>query len=436
MSALEIHEHPWDDTDVSAQVEHAKQRGSATRYVVGNGGALLLGLFFAFMALRSSGAVGAAVTSLKISDFMSYYSALHLIMTGHGGSIYDFHALERVQAPLMHPLKMPAGFMPYYLYPPYFALAVSPLALLSFGAAYLVWAALTCILLAAALFILEGYAGLGRRGALLLRLAAVCFLPVFVTLLQGQVSILLLLLLVLVFHAARQERDVLAGAALACAVLKPPYVLPFLLVFLLQRRWRLLASFSLCALCLAAAPVAILGPSINQAYIHTLRESTAWIMHSRFIGYSPQGNQSIAGFTQLLLPSSVSTLATAALTLVALLVLAWSALRSYSGDLTLGLTVIVALLINPHVFIYDLTLLIIPAAVMLPFRRTGPRYVTALLVAAYVLVVVGYRLAFSYPIHLSVIAMVALGWWIVQAIERQRLEVAAAGDGRVSGLPR
>ncbi len=385
-------------------------------YIIGNGGALLLGLVFAYVALRSSGAVSLAVSSLKISDFMSYYSALRLIYIGHGSSIYTFSALHHLQVGLMYPLTMPNGFQPYYLYPPYFALILAPLAALPFDAAYLVWTALNCLLLICSLYLLEQYCGLGKRAALALRLASVCFLPVFVTLLQGQVSILLLLLLVLVFFALRRgtRGEILAGVLLACALIKPQYVVPVLLVLALRRQWRLLGSFMATAAVLFGLPMLIFGPSISGGYLRALHAASSWSMHAQYIGFGPEGNQSFAGAAQQLLPALPATIAFATLCLLVLGLLGWVALRAPNQEVALGMAVVVALLISPHVFIYDLALLLLPAVIVLRYRPPAFPLVVVCLMVGYGAIFIGYRLAFSTPIHLAVIAMLAMCVWFWQ----------------------
>lgn len=389
------------------------QRALAVRYVLGNGGALLFGLFVAFVILIVSGAVSGAESSIKISDFMSYFGALRLIVQGHGSQIYNFEAIRHVQRPLMWPLHMPPGFQAYYLYPPYFAILIAPLGYLSFSAAYLVWLVLNCVLLVATLFALESYAQLNHRASLLYRFAAVCFLPVFATFLQGQVSILLLALFSLAFFLARAQRDALSGIVLAFALIKPVYVAPVLLVFLLRGRWRVLTGFIAAAVVLIVAPIPILGSSINSNFLHVLGVASSWTNNTKLIGYGPQGNQSIKGMTDFLLPSRESLLIDAILATLLLLVLVRVARSGASLDGAFGLAIVVGLLISPHVFIYDLALMWLPISVALRGRDMRPALAAGTAAMIYVCVYAGYGLAFSAPIHLSVIALGALGLWLI-----------------------
>lgn len=385
---------------------------SALRYVLGNGGALLLGLFVAFIVLQVTGAASAAENSIKITDFMSYFSALRLIVHGHGPEIYNFAAIRTVQGPLMRPLSMPPGFQAYYLYPPYFALLIAPLGYLSFSVAYVLWLGLNCILLVTTLFVLESYAQLSHRAALVYRLAAVCFLPVFATFLQGQVSILLLALFSLALFFARAQKDVLTGVILAFVLIKPVYVVPVLLVFLLRRRWLVLGGFVAAAAVLILAPIPILGTSINTQYLHVLGQAAGWASGAKLIGYGAQGNQSIKGMTDLLLPARASLLLDAVLSGLVVLALARVAYLRENLDCAFGLAVVAGLLVSPHVFIYDLAIAWLPLSIALRHRTVRRRYAAGLAALIYVFMVAGYRLAFSEPIHLSVIALGVLGVWL------------------------
>lgn len=376
---------------------------------------VFLGLLVSMGALLRHGTLHIAQT-----DFLSYYASFRLILEGHGGLIFDFHALGRVEAALTFPHTMKHGVLPY-IYPPYFALALAPLSVLSFGAAYLVWSILNLALLSWVLAALRRYMHITRPESLLLWIATLSFLPVFMALVQGQVSILLLALVTISFLAARCRRDTVAGAALAVASIKPTYILPLLFVFLLRRRWRCLTSFAGTAFALAAVPLPLLGLSINQAYLHTLLAASHWQSGhaaSTFAFFAPRQNHSFAGLAQLLLPHTAAGFATYLLDAAAFLVLLHCTLRSRNLELALGLAVVVGLLLSPHVFIHDLSVLILPVAVAVRYRAEGPGHLPVLLSALYISVLAGLVLVSVVPIQLSVIGMAALALWLAGALGR------------------
>jgi len=375
--------------------------------------ALLLGLLGSYVMLLRSGDAG-----VKQTDFIAYYGAAHLLAHGHGGQIYDFHAIGRFESALVHPLKVRDDVLPY-VYPPYFAIVLAPLGALPYAAAYALWLLLNCLVLGCSIAGLQRYTGLRGRGAALLWLAGLSFLPIFVGLVQGQTSILLLGLFAAAVLALRESWDELAGVAVAFALIKPPYALPFLVVLLAQRRWRALLTFTAAALCLASLSALVLGPDSLLAYARTMLRATSF--HGQF-GYTPQLNHSFAGLTQLLLPAPVAGGATLLLDAGSLLALGWCALRVQSRDLPLGLAGVVALLVSPHVLIHDLTLLLIPVVVSLRYRLDGQQALTVLLVGGYGLALLGLRLVSVVPLQLSVLAMIGLGCWLLLAALRHKDE--------------
>ncbi len=239
-------------------VRHRRGRRFLSRAPIAVCAAVLFALCISYITLLRSGAV-----HIQQSDVLVYYSASHLVLAGHGSAIYSFPALKAVESSTLHSgltVRNQAAF----LYPPFVALALAPLAAVGYSSAYLLWFILNCLLLVGVLVALQRYLQLRRSGSVLLVVAGASFFPVFATLAQGQVSMLLLAVLTASFLALRAQRDGWAGALLALALIKPPYVLPFLLLLLVQGRWRALASFCAAGAALALLPMAVLGPSINQ----------------------------------------------------------------------------------------------------------------------------------------------------------------------------
>jgi len=372
--------------------------------------ALLLGLLFAYGSMLKSGDAG-----LKQTDFVPYYSAGRLVADGHGDHIFDSGAVAKEEAALVYPLKVKNGVMPY-LYAPYFAVALVPLAVLPYAVAYLVWLLLNCAVLALVVYRFQRYANLRGSDARLFWVAGLAFLPVFIALAQGQVSILLLALLAATFFLFRSGRTALAGLVLAPALVKAPYLVPFLLVFAARRQWRALISFSIGAMGLLLLPMTVLGVRTDAQYVHVLTVAATW--HTQIGGFEPQFNHSLAGFTGLLLPSPWATLVSLAVGGSALLLLVRCARSSNDVDLAFALAVVVALLVTPHVLVHDLVLLLLPAAVVLRHRQLARTGAIALLAGGYGTMLVGFPLVSIVPLQLSVLVMVGLGAFLLAASRR------------------
>ncbi len=414
---------PAEGEPAVQKARHRRWRRVLSRAPIAVCAAVLFALCVSYIMLLQSGAI-----RIQQSDLLVYYSASHLVLGGHGGAIYSFPTLKAVEASLLHSLLLVRSEA-VFLYPPFVALALTPLAAVGYSAAYLLWFILNCLLLVGVLVALNRYVQLRRSGSVLLVVAGASFFPVFATLAQGQVSMVLLAILTASFLALRAQREGWAGALLALALIKPPYVLPFLLLLLMQGRWRALASFCAAAAALAVLPMAILGASINQDYLHLLRQAAGW--HTTTGGFSPQANQNLAGFFQLLFAAPVATILQWAFSVATLAAVAVIAHRRRPVDLPFAGATVAALLVNPHVLVHDLSLLLIPAAIAIRHARAQGLTLWLLLTAGYVVALAGIPLSHWIPIQLSVLVMAALLLWLLQAGRR------AAGctvHGREDGL--
>lgn len=377
------------------------------RYIIGNGAAMLVGLLACYAALFWR--TGANVIGW---DYFFSYTYSRMVVTGAGKLIYDSAVVGHLERALAYPVEVPHGVI-LNIYPTFYAVALAPLALLPYTLSYFVWLALDCFLLAGALYFVEDFAMLSRRNALILRVAAVLSFPVLVALLQGQPTLLILALLIIGFSALRAGHEVVAGAALAVTLIKPQYAPAFLLLLLVRRHYRALGGFAMAACCLFIIPVPILGLSTIPQYLRALVTASHWGRHD--VGFDPSLNRGFWGLTQLLMPSPASTAVAVVLSLAAILVLGYCALRSASVDIPFAIAVTVALLISPHVLIHDLSFLLIPVAVALRYREAGPRSLIRVLVGCDLAITIGFGLSYAVPVQLSVFAMCGLGLWLIRA---------------------
>ena len=365
------------------------------------------------------------VTS-RTTDYFVRYSAAKLVLQGHGGSMYDPHALGHLQRVLARPLRIDGRFLPNPL-PPWYVFLTVPFAALPYNTGYVLWFLLNLTLLTASVYALERYARLTWRAGLVFRQLTLVSLPVMVALVQGQSSMIHLASLTITFLAARARHDAIAGMALAATLAKPQFALPILLLFLLRRRWRLLAAFSATGLALTILPMLILGPGINGPYVDTLREAGGW--GAGVGGFAPALNRSFAGLAQLLVPGLVGRVLTAVLDLAALAILVRAALRPVPLDLPFALAVVVSPLVSGHVLIHGLTMLVIPAAILLRHRAEIRLPVVPLLAGLYLTVWIGVPLALRAPIQLPTIAMSILALFLLAAVERKHR--GAGADPRI-----
>jgi hypothetical protein len=268
--------------------------------------------------------------------------------------------------------------VPYYNLP-WLALACAPLSLISLGAGKLVWGFLGSLGLVTSGWLLTGVApGLSRPGTVALCVAFP--LSLFASW-MGQLSPLVLVLMVCTWRLTEAGFDYLAGGILALATFKPQLVVVLIPALLLRsaraRRWGVLVGFVAAAAALCLVSFALL-PSWPYEFLWAVRNlpvisaarpevAVAWWTVLRAAGLS--GWPLAAAYAFLALP-------------LALLIAhsAWQAQRPVFDLLAWGL--LAAFIVAPYAQIYDFPVLL-PAFVA-AFRRSGP-LVTVISILAMVL---------------------------------------------------
>lgn len=333
------------------------------------------------------------------TDFVSFWTAGHMVREGFGQSLYDLSLQRRVQDALRSELAtvernpLPSGQVSYYNPPP-LALLFVPLSLLPLPTAYLVWTALSFLaFLAAVALPLRG-----RPSAWTPTVLMLTFGGVVDSLIWGQVNGLFLLAASLGLVALGSGRPALGGALLGFLWLKPQYAVLFPLVFLLKRRWLELAGMAVVGLAVAAASLAMVGADGIAGYLELL---------NRIGGFRPPPLASVnahlmVNWRSLLLnvwpavPEALGfalMLALAAATVLASL-LAWrgrwdpTSPRFPRQMLVLMLATVLA---SPHSHYYGMVLLLGPLSVAIARPWQGTR-----LEGAWVpMLAVGYLLALA-----------------------------------------
>lgn len=192
------------------------------------------------------GAVLTKIDPPSKNDFTSYYVAAHVLREGMPEALYYPEPVGSLlaQASTQHPwidVAVASGVPNpnYYLYPPLFAVAVLPLAWLSYPAAFALWLGANVLFLALSLWIFLG--GRGRAGPVGVAaciLVAGAFYPVWQHLKIGQSSLLLLLLLCAALALLARRRDIPAGLCLSGAILLKLTPAALLILLVARRRWR------------------------------------------------------------------------------------------------------------------------------------------------------------------------------------------------------
>ncbi len=267
----------------------------------------------AFVAQAALVGAAAAIYALVLGqgglhhqDFGVYLNAARDVV--HGQPLYS--------AFLHHPFPDPT-LRPAYIYPPSFALLVAPLGLLPDGAAAAAWMAIEQASLAVAVVIVLRWLRPTSWAIAALLVATLTFYPLWVDVVQGQVNLLVLLLVMVGIVGVLRGTPALGAAIGAAAALK---LTPLILVvfLLLDRRFRA-AAFVLGGFATVTSAGALLRFHDSVAYVGQVLPALA-------SGTAFYANQSLAGMLDRTLGSNPYTQPWIALPWVPMLVLATAAI--------------------------------------------------------------------------------------------------------------
>jgi hypothetical protein len=330
-----------------------------------------------FVSALAAFAMTRSAAFLQGTDFPDFYCAARMLAAGHGPQLYDADLQRQYQA------RYAGRVGTLYIHPPFEAAIYLAVAWLPLRYAYLLWSLLNLTFLGVGVRLLakeilpwDWRLSLG---------VSLTFVPTLLCFLQGQDSLLLLLLVVLSFSALRHSRGFAAGCWLGLALFKFQLALPLALVLVVTQsrnvRTGLVKGFSLAALALAALSVAISGWSLFLVYPKFLLHLKA----QPFAGIVPQAMANFRGLIYLLFHSDQSSGAVISLSILCaaaliMTLLGWKKMgrdndnnnsNNDDFDLAFANTVTFALMVSYHLNPHDLSLLLLPIALL--FRRTSDR---------------------------------------------------------------
>jgi hypothetical protein len=332
---------------------------------------------FAFVVARTL----ADPRAIAQTDFTAFFTGWWLILHGRGAELYDVVAQQAAQHAIIGDHEFPSGLLAF-LHPPHAALAGLPLGLVGerFGepAAFWVWTAINLALLAR---LARGLAGLlsltSLPGRALIATALLGSFPVFLTLREGQVAILLAVALLGLYTATREGRAPVAAGWLLVISLKPQLVPLPLALLVARRQGRTLAYAAVFAAVALLASAAALGPAIFGRYLGSL------VALQDHLGRGVPGAMlSLRGLLVRTFGAENEPLATR-ISFVALgvasLAIGLAARRrpkapdapSCDERLVFATTFAAALFFSPHLFPADLTLWAVPLALAAAALRDG-----------------------------------------------------------------
>jgi len=311
----------------------------------------------------------------KGTDFPDFYAAARMVGEGYGHQLYDFKAQEQFQT------RYSGRTGDYYIHPPFESLLFLPICLSPLPTAYLLWCVLNVAVLAYTAILFQRYLWNRLDWRVLLPLFFL-FPPVLLSFLEGQDSLLLLLMMTLAVVELRRDRNFRAGCWLGCGLIKFHIIFTLIVLMVSLRKKGLLQGFALVFVTFLLISAGISGWAFLAVYPRFLmRLSTQPLagIHPAAMA-NMRGLISISGNVQ----NTAMGLALICIASVLLLGRAWKSFRrteSKFGDTTslaFGNFVLAAILVSYHLSPSDLCIALLPMGLFSQYlaEHTGiPRWV-------------------------------------------------------------
>ena len=297
-----------------------------------------------------------------LPDFSIFYTAGRITTDGNGSRLYDDTLQESVQRSFSpRALERRGSILPYN-HPPFEALLFVPVVHFSYLTAYAIWLGVNLVLLFSIPFLLRPHlTALARLPLYLWLLGCLAFYPVFVGLIQGQDSVLLLFLYSLAFVGLERGSGLSAGSWLGLGLFKYHLVLPF--VVSCWRRRRLIAAFLSVAAILAVISLAVTGWQSLRGYP---RYVWATEHDAKYVWNSPHGNTAnLRGLISAVVPLThphIRTLLIVFFSATVLLLMIYTAGKtslasSRQRQAMFALSLLGTALVSYHIYVHDLSIL-------------------------------------------------------------------------------
>lgn len=261
-------------------------------------------------------------------------------------------------------------------HPPTMGLLILPLGWVDYTTSATIW------FLAKALFFLPGTVFLlfratspptGIARIALLSVALLAWYPVNYELYTGQVTLPILFFVIAARHALLRQRETLAGAMLALALLMKPVTWPLMVPLLIRRRWMALGATVGGTAVGYALALAVLGPAQLIRYfiavpatVTALYQASPWSLSLWGLGWRVFAGTHSPIMSSLQAPPLVdlSALAPVAAVLLTTLSVVGGSLitRRCSLDCALGAVLALSIVVSPVAWDYYLPLAILPVA--------------------------------------------------------------------------
>jgi Glycosyltransferase family 87 len=349
--------------------------------------------------------------NIKFQDFLPFYVSARIIAEGRAPELYDEQTIASEELKIIG--QQSAVRLPN-LYGPQVALLFVPLTRLSFPVAARIWVTLSLLIYCGCVYAVVKTCSSLAPYSVIVAIAALAYPPLFHFVVRGQVSAVVLACFTVAWLAFRSDRHWLAGIALGLLIFKPQFLVAVPLVLLLARSWITFATLAGSASAQLALTWACFGSAVMRSYFDALLHIPRWIGTVE-LNLAPVQMHSLRSFWLLLIPWPNVAFPLYVVSSIAFVSIAAATWRSSSPlALRFAALTLAAVLVNPHLFVYDLLVLapVLPLLVdctLSNLRRPLSAPLFLLVYLAYILPLLGPLSRWTH-VQLSVPVFAALLW--------------------------
>lgn len=290
---------------------------------------------------------------LKGADFVHFYTIGSMARTHRADSLYDFAALHRAQVALV-PESDPELYVP--VYPPQTALLFAPFSILPFAYATALWSLMT--LIAFGLIVRSAWRPVASslHDRHFVFAAAAAFPPFWSLILHGQTTIIVLAAFWAGWLALERQRSFAAGLVFGLLLIKPQFAIPIAVIVVVYRQWSMLLGAMASVAVQIGAVAVLLGWPVVKAYAAFV---PVILRQADLLEPKPFQLHSLHALTRLM-PAWLDVPLWGILSVIVLTIAVRSWHTSAPLRVRLGIVILASVLVNPHVTIYDATVLALP----------------------------------------------------------------------------
>jgi glycosyl transferase family 87 len=202
-------------------------------------------------------------------DFLAFYTAAKMVAAGQVSHLYDNSFFSYFQFTIIKQHVGTAGYMPF-MNPPFVAVFLAGLAWFSEPIARSGWFIANTVLAVALFYYFAKTLAVSQRQRFLIVGLLMSTVPLYASLIEGQLSIILLAGCALALRCAERGRLLLSGGFLAVLWLKPQLALLAIAILAIFRGWKIIGGLLGTGFGLALIALPVTGFSIYFSYGHYL----------------------------------------------------------------------------------------------------------------------------------------------------------------------